>query len=392
MWRRALKTLSSIKLTVGCLAASMVLVLAGTLAQVHLGTHEVQERYFQSLIVWWPADPHAFHYPVYPGGHLLGGLLLLNLIAAHITRFQWTWRKLGMQLIHVGLIVMLAGGLFTDLFSVESHMHLAVGETRSFSEDFQLRELAVIDTSDSQFDQVTAIPEARLREGGSIEEPSLPFRIIVRRFFPNSQLAMLGQGTAPMAPATDHGFGTRVSITERPHETAEDRHDIESAVIEMVPVSDAGGSGERTLGTWLVSEGFGGPQTFSFAGKTWRIALRAARYYKPYSLTLQKFTHEIYAGTEIAKNYASSVKLDDPDRSEHRDVLIYMNHPLRYRGDTFYQSGFEQGDKVSIFQVVHNPSFVAPYIACAIVGAGLLIQFSYHFVAFSRLRRTTPAS
>ena len=72
------------------------------------------------------------------------------------------------------------------------------------------------------------------------------------------------------------------------------------------------------------------------------IALRPARYYKPYSVTLQKFTHERYAGTEIPKDFSSRVTLIDPERSVNRDVLIYMNHPLRYRGETFYQAGFQK--------------------------------------------------
>ena len=121
------------------------------------------------------------------------------------------------------------------------------------------------------------------------------------------------------------------------------------------------------------------------------MALRPARYYKPYSVTLQKFTHERYAGTEIPKNFASRVTLIDPERSVNRDVLIYMNHPLRYRGETFYQAGFEKDDQALILQVVHNPSFIAPYVACVIVAAGLLVQFGYHLVGFSRRRRTALA-
>ena len=81
---------------------------------------------------------------------------------------------------------------------------------------------------------------------------------------------------------------------------------------------------------------------------------------------------KIYAGTEIPKNFSSKVTLIDPERSVNRDVLIYMNHPLRYRGETFYQAGFQKDDSATILQVVHNPSFIAPYVACVIVAAGLL--------------------
>ena len=114
-------------------------------------------------------------------------MLLLNLLAAHIRRFQWTWRKLGIQLAHAGLIIMLAGALFTDLFSVESFVRLAPGETKNYSEDPRAIELAVISESGGGQDQVTAIPEERLRQGKTIDHASLPFRIIVRQFYQNSR-------------------------------------------------------------------------------------------------------------------------------------------------------------------------------------------------------------
>jgi hypothetical protein len=37
--------------------------------------------------------------------------------------------------------------------------------------------------------------------------------------------------------------------------------------------------------------------------------------------------------------------------------------------------------------VVHNPSFLAPYVACVVVAAGLLIQFSFHFISYLRRRK-----
>src|SRR4029078_8137700 len=124
----------------------MALIFAGTLAQVHLGIHEAQQRYFQSFFVWWPPDSHGWKIPVFPGGHLIGAVLLVNLVAAHIKRFRWEGRKVGIHLIHAGLIIMLAGGLLTDLFAVESHMRIANGETKNYSEDSRRDELAVVDT------------------------------------------------------------------------------------------------------------------------------------------------------------------------------------------------------------------------------------------------------
>jgi len=388
MWHRFFDVISSLKLTVVCLSLAIVLVFVGTMAQVNFGIHEVQQRYFQSLLVWWPSGSQGFRIPVFPGGHLIGGVLLVNLIAAHVRRFRWTWRTFGIQLTHLGLIIILAGGLFTDLFSVESFMRLAPGETKNYSENSRAMELALIDESDKDLDQVTAIPEARLKRGGTIESESLPFRIVVRHFYQNSRLQPLDKAGQSAAPAATQGAGSQLAVAEVLRATAENERDLQSVVIEIAPMR---GESTSAPATWLVSDQIVEPQTFSIAGKNWRLVMRPARYYKPYSLTLQKFTHERYAGTQIAKNFASHAVLSDPERNENRDVLIYMNHPLRYRGETFFQSGFEEGDKATILQDVYNPSFIAPYVACVIVAAGLLFQFGYHFVGFIRRRKTGHA-
>src|SRR6476660_8219582 len=150
MWRRLVDLLTSLKLTIICLAAAMVLIFAGTLAQVHLGIHEAQQRYFQSFFVWWPPESRGLRIPVFPGGHLIGAVLLVNLVAAHAKRFRWAWRKLGIHLTHAGLIIMLAGGLFTDLFAVESHMRLGVGDAKNYSEDIGHDELAIINITNDE--------------------------------------------------------------------------------------------------------------------------------------------------------------------------------------------------------------------------------------------------
>jgi len=391
MWHRFLDSISSMKLTIACLAAALVLVFAGTLAQVHYGTHVVQERYFQSLLVWWPQESTGFRIPVFPGGHLLGAVLLVNLIAAHLRRFRMKWRNVGIHCIHAGLIIMLAGGLFTDLFSVESLMTIGQGETKNYSEDAQRVELAIIDERNSESDHVVVIPEARLRQGGSVSLPGLPFRVEIKHYYENSRLQMLGKAGPKAVQAAEHGLGAQLSVEEIPPATSVDGRDLKSAVIQLATTATGDGTAPVQLGSWLVSEGLGEePQGFSFAGGPWRLALRPVRYYKPYNVTLQKFTFERYPGTEIPKNFASQITLKDPDHAVSRDVLIYMNHPLRYGGETYYQSGFGKDEKSTILQVVHNPSFVTPYIACVVIVVGMLIQFFGHFIGFTRRTQAAP--
>ena len=252
-------------------------------------------------------------------------------------------------------------------------------------------ELAVIDTTDREFDQVTAIPEAVLRQSRTIEHKSLPFQIVVRHFYQNSRLHMAGEEGVTLKPIANQGPGARVVVEPAPRATGVNDRDVVTAAIEIVPIRLADGAAEGSLGTWLVSDALGAPQTFSCGGRTWQLVMRPARYYKPYSVTLQKFTHERYVGTEIPKNFASRITLIDPEKDVNRNVLIYMNHPLRYRGETYYQAGFEKDDRTSILQVVRNPSFIAPYVACIVVAAGLLVQFGYHLVGFSRRRRAVIA-
>ena len=72
-----------------------------------------------------------------------------------------------------------------------------------------------------------------------------------------------------------------------------------------------------------------------------------------------------------------------------------MNHPLRYGGYTYYQYQMTAGEAVvkagqaqsSVLQVVRNPSWLTPYIGCAMVGVGLIIQFLYHLIGFVSKRK-----
>ncbi len=383
---RLLEAVSSLRLTLFSLAAALVLVFAGTLAQVRFGLYLVQEEYFQSWFVWWVAASGDFKIPIFPGGHLIGAVLLVNLVAAHIRRFTWSSKKLGIQLTHLGLIIMLAGGLATDLFSVNSYMRIKEGETKNYSEDSARMELAVIDRTDPEMEQVTAVPGDVLADGGTVSHESLPFRMTIRGYYLNSKLHTISpEGGASVAAAT-RGTGTRVSVTAVPRATKMDERDVMSAVLEIIPAN-----GADSLGTWLVSDAMAAAQEFELDGRRWSIQLRPARYYKPYSLTLLDFTHETYPGTQIPKNFSSKVTLDDLENKENRQLLIYMNHPLRYLGDTYYQSGFERDNSGTVLQVVRNPSYQAPYIACVIVSLGLIYQFVFHLTGFARRTKSSTA-
>lgn len=374
----------SLQLTVWLLILSMILVFVATLDQVNLGIWAVQAKYFRSFAVLWQVPDTNVSIPVFPGGYFIGGLLLINLIAAHVYRFSFTWKKSGIQLAHAGLILLLLGELFTGLIAEESFMRLDTGETKHYSESFSANELVLIDHSDPKTDLVVAIPEAVLADRKSIQHKDLPFRVDVKEFYPNTNLQRVGPFAGPRPVATQ-GLGTGIVMLPEKMTYKPNERNVPGAYVEIV-------APEGSQGIWLASQMLAQPQTFTYAGKTWELALRQKRTYKPFSLTLLKFSHDKYPGTEIPKNFSSRVRVKSDAGTEDREVLIFMNNPLRHGGYTFYQAGFDNNDTTTVLQVVRNPSWLLPYVACIMMGAGLCIQFGFTLAGFIRKRSAAAAA
>jgi hypothetical protein len=415
------KFFTSLRLTVVLLTLGLILVFLGTIAQVHEGLWNAQTRWFKSMLIvretgdpWWVP-------PAFPGGYLLGVLLLLNLVAAHVKRFRFTWKQLGINLTHFGIVLLLLGQLLTDRFSQESVMSFREGETKRFSEVSREFELAFTRPVDDQQDEVVAIPISLLKKGEVLHHEKLPFGVKINEFWLNSEPSF----RAPMqqnAPAiSDKGIAKDWDFREMKESKEMDGRNLPTAVLQLT----ANGASED-LGTWLVSswatdeqviEGVRRsyarsvgadvadsivskltvPQDVTMGDKTWRMALRPTRYYKDFAVTLLKTTHEVYPGTitstnpeGLPKNFQSRVRIDNPTTGEKREVDIYMNNPLRYQGLTFFQATMGVGR--SGLQVVKNPSWQTPYWACAIVGFGMAFQFGYHLWNFVIKRRKAAAT
>ena len=371
---------ASLRLTVALIGLSMALIFAATLDQVHLGVWAVQQKYFHSLFVLTHIGDVPV--PVFPGGYLIGGLLLVNLVTAHVCRFKPSWRNAGIWLVHTGLILLLFGELLSGLVQRDFQMRLDQGETKNFSESSRFNELAIIDATDPNFDDVVAVPERLLAEGTAFQHPKLPFRVVPKIYYPNSSVQMRGtEPGLPPSPAT-MGIGPGIVATPLALTYVGDERNLPTAFVELI-------GQDGSLGTWMVSTQLGMPQRFECAGRTWKLILRPERHYQPFSLTLLKFSHDVYPGTDIPKNFSSRVRLTPAGGGPTREVLIYMNNPLRHEGLTFYQASFANNDQTTILQVVRNPSWLLPYISCATIAAGLVLQFLLHLVRFAGRRNAT---
>lgn len=385
MVERILKFFNSLKLTVVLLCIGLVLVFIGTLAQVDEGLYQAQARYFKS---WFISSPTIFGSKVpiiLPGGYLIGTLLLVNLVVAHLKRFQSTKKKIGIHLIHGGIVLLLLGQLLTDAFSTESAMQLAETEAKNYSEDFHANELVIVDTSNPNHDQVISIPERLVATRKEIRDQRLPVTLRIHRYWMNSRLsAQPTNNSIPISVTQGAASGVHL-VPLKPTVSSEERN-LPSAIVEVM-------ASERSLGTWLVSSQSSAKQEFTHQGKTYQLAMRFSRHYKPFYLKLIDFTHERYRGTDIPKNFASRVRIQRPGTGEDREVLIYMNNPLRYNGETYYQAGFHPDNdnlehKITILQVVRNPSWLTPYFSCVLVAIGMIVQFATHLVGFAMKRRS----
>jgi hypothetical protein len=390
---RALQALASLRLTVTLFALSMVLVFVGTLAQMDAGIHTVVAKYFRSWVVLVPFQLFVrfgqvfFGIPPttsvsgtfpFPGGWTIGGLLLVNLLAAHAIRFRFSWKRSGIIILHAGILVLLLSELVTGLAAVEARMSINEGESADYAFRLTDYELVLVDRSDPKTDDVVSVPHPRLERGGLISDDRLPVDVEVAKWYANAAITSRPPPNTPNPATAGDGLGwAAVERKENAGVSSNAGVDLPAAYVTLKEKD-----GGRTLGTYMVSVVVD-PQAIEIGGKPYELALRFRRDYKPFRLHLMEFRFDRYQGTEIAKNYSSLVRLTDPTEGVDREVLIRMNEPLRYAGESYFQADFDkETEKGTVLQVVRNPARQWPYIACFLVSFGMALHFGIHLVGF----------
>lgn len=306
------------------------------------------------------------------GGVLLGGCLLL---------FK---KRAGIVLLHAGVLLLMANEVVVYSLHDEANMVIAEGETTNFVRDIRSSELAVIDHSDPKEDQQTVVPDKLLVKNAGTETPisseQLPFDIKVREFVKNADLK---PRTKEDVNPADFGFGLTHTIEPmKPSSGMDSSADYAGAYIDLIDKK----SGEKihTLLVSALASQVDRRDTVKIGDNEYEVALRFKRNYKPYSIHLIDVRKDDYIGTSTPMNYSSEIRLVDKTRNEDRHIKIWMNNPLRFAGETFYQSGYQKlGDKeVTTLQVVTNEGWMIPYVACMIVAIGMLYQFALTLLRF----------
>jgi hypothetical protein len=389
---RVLRLLGSLRLTVWLLALAIVMVFFGTLDQVRIGIREAQSVYFESLLAFWTYPPEwplggiLSHIPLpVPGGYLIGPLLAVNLVISHFMHFKISWRLAGISVIHLGVLMLLVGQLMTNLLQEESYMWLDEGERANYITSFHEDELYLVRTTGEGRKGVFSFPFSELESGQVIDPQAFPFRVRIREVFRNAEIQSVGRAPNLNRYGVNRGIGQQFQLGVTPIASfrSDNQRDVRTAVVEILHE-------DRTEGVWLVSNVFEErfpEQEFEIGGESYTVGLRFKKTYLPFAITLLDFEHERYPGTNIPSNFSSHVQVEDLRTGDEQETTIYMNNPLRYEGLTFYQASFAKQDTASMFQVVRNPGWLMPYIACTLVSLGLLYQFIWFAVRSMRRSR-----
>lgn len=317
---------------------------------------------------------------------LLAGLLLLF------------GNRGGNVLIHLGVGLLMLGQFIFGDAQREERVTLFEGQKTQVAFEQDVVELAFIDESDPTKNSVVAFDHPMLQQSASqskfIGSESLPLELRVEKYMENSK------GSFRRTPASSgdalaeiQGLGREWDIVDAAKSGgAKSTVNYASAIVSLRTKD-----GQQPLGKFLVSQFINDDAAMYSAaldqvevdGKKWNFGLRFRRNYKDYQVMLDDVVLEQYTGTAKPKDYSSFVKIENEQGATVQQGRIWMNNPMRFRGETFYQSGYlaaEQspnGVEQTTLQVVTNAGWLIPYVACVLSGLGMMVHFGGTFARFA---------
>ncbi len=341
----------------------IILLITGTIAQRWVGLYEAHQTYFASFFIWLGPVP-------LPGGYIILGLLTLNLTAKFLFKSEWSIKKSGIILAHLGTLTLLIGGLITSIAAEERYMVLPEGAQTPFIYHYTKRNLVIFE--DEQ--ELIRLPYEQIK---SWDTSQLPFKIEVLSSCDNCEI--LKREESPNYNAEQYYGGMAQFMA------------LKSKAVEKEPEANLTGlefliSGtDNDNGQYLAFDGMPKSIEFTHKEKQYAIIFGKDQEMLPFSVKLIDFVKDEYEATSMARGYHSDIIINDGD--VNWETRIEMNKPLRYKGYTFFQSSFDQSDQgeISIFSVVKNKGWLFPYIGTITLGLGLII----HIIITLRQRRRT---
>ncbi len=363
-----INALSSIGLSCILVILLAILTWLGTLEQVEYGLYEVQNKYFNSFILWHDFGPFAV--PL-PGANLVMCVLFVNLVLGGIVRIRKGVRNIGVLITHVGILLLLLSGFVKLYHSYDGHVTLYEGQSSSEFQSYFRYELAITTEDGTGGLREYVIPQEEWIDAlgddkVTLSSNELPFDLELSHFLVNCEPMPKGPMFEVEVPVVDGFF-----LRNRPIDPEAERNlgGLYAAAVAQ--------GGERQRGIlWSIMDA---PWTVDAGGKRYAIDLRKERYRMPFTIVLNDFIKEDHPGITMAKAFKSDVTVIEDGSA--REVRIQMNEPLRDGGLVLYQASWGPANAspgtplFSTLSVVRNPSDQWPKWASYIVGIGMLIQF-----------------
>lgn len=294
-------------------------------------------------------------------------------------------KRAGIVLLHAGIGLMMFYEVLVGVAADEAQMHITEGETVNFARDIREIELAVTKPLNDNEDQVTVVPGSFLKdyfpdhakENTFISHAELPFDIRVDEFIENAQLK---RASGEDQKKVTGGFGKEFAPEPVAAATGAGSSEQVDQPSAYVTISEKG-KPDNILSKNLLSvqpASMDQGESVTVGDQEYQVFLRFKRLYKPYSVYLEDAEQINYEGTRTPRDYSSQIVLQDAETDNTLDAKIWMNNPLRYGGETFYQSGMfdaPNGPDSTTLSVVTNTGWMIPYVSCMIVAVGMLAQF-----------------
>ncbi len=133
--------------------------------------------------------------------------------------------------------------------------------------------------------------------------------------------------------------------------------------------------------SWITNER---TKRLPYASGGFNAAIDLKKVTLPLSLTLDRFETKMNPGTKQPASYESYVKVNPGLPGLHH---VFMNHPLKVSGYTFYQSSYfqERGEYHSILSVNRDPGRALKYFGTFLLVLGMI----FYFVTLNRKKSKT---
>ena len=346
-----------------------------------------------TAIVWFAGDSYRISDPglrivwQLAKSFMVGGTLLVGMLMLF-------GKRGGNVLIHFGVGLLMIGQFTFGDQQVEERVTLFEGQATNLAYRPDQVELAIMETGSDGKDKVMAIDDRFLqysaRHKKGIEVPNLPFEIQVEEWMINST-------TEPFDPDLENkatqGIGLRkMAVEATKYGGASDKTNLASAYISFLDRNS-----KKSVGTFLLSQlehdpaavGNAAEEVLAVDGREFRMQLRFRQTIKDYQVVLDDVKREDYRGTETPRDYSSDIRIVSVSGEPLQKGHIWMNNPIRFKGETFYQSGYVSAEKTGIgieqstLQVVANAGWLIPYVSCVLCGLGMMVHFGGTFARFA---------